>query len=138
MPRDLLLDTGPLVAILDAADQWHDRCAVVWPDAIIRCVTCEAVVAEASHLVRSGGAAAHVPLDFLLAAEIPILGLDLSAYRRAATLMRRYVNVPMDFADACLVVLAEALGTRAVFSTDQRGFQTYRHAGRHSFNLLPA
>ncbi len=69
--RDVLLDTGPLVAVLDARDQWHARCLAVWPELVHRCVTTEAVVTEACHLVLRGGAPANLPLDFLLAADIP-------------------------------------------------------------------
>ncbi|MFQ6046240.1 MAG: hypothetical protein ACE5PT_07765, partial [Gemmatimonadales bacterium] len=69
-------DTGPLVAALDRSDQWHERCTDVWPELIERCLTTEAVLTEASHLVERGGAPAALPLEFLLAAGIPILGLE--------------------------------------------------------------
>ena len=135
--RDILLDTGPLVAVLDARDQWHARCLAVWPAVIHRCLTTEAVVTEACHLVLRGGGPSHAPLDFLLAAELPIVGLETGGHRRAAALMRRYAELPMDFADASLVAVAEALDVRAVFTTDRRGFATYRLASGDRFSLLP-
>jgi len=109
--RDVLLDTGPLVAVLDRKDQWHAQLAAEWPLLVHRCVTTEAVVAEACHLILAAGGAAHAPVDFLLAAEIPIVGLDAPGHRRAAALMRQFADTPMDFADAGLVVLAGALDT---------------------------
>jgi predicted nucleic acid-binding protein len=135
--RDVLLDTGPLVAVLDARDQWHSRCAAAWPDLIARCVTTEAVVTEACHLTGRGGGPAAAPLDFLLMAEIPILGLETGGHRRAASLMRQYAKVPMDFTDASLVALGEALGVETVFTTDWRGFSAYRPSRSDRFTLLP-
>jgi predicted nucleic acid-binding protein len=135
--RDVLLDTGPLVAVLDARDQWHARCVAAWPDVIDRCLTTEAVVTEASHLVVRGGGGAELPLEFLLAAGIPILGLEVGGQRRAAVLMKRYADVPMDYADATLVALAEALHISRVFSTDRRGFTAYRRQRQGTFTLVP-
>ncbi|MFN2564378.1 MAG: type II toxin-antitoxin system VapC family toxin [Gemmatimonadaceae bacterium] len=135
--RDVLLDTGPLVAVLDARDQWHARCAAAWPAAITRCLTTEAVVTEACHLVLRGGGPAHAPLDFLLAAGIPILGLEAGGHRRAASLMSRYAALPMDFADASLVALGEAMRIATVFTTDRRGFSAYRPPRGERFTLLP-
>jgi predicted nucleic acid-binding protein len=137
LARDVLLDTGPLVAVLDARDQWHARCVAVWPAVIGRCLTAEAVVTEACHLTLRGGGTAHAPLDFLLGAEIPILGLETGGHRRVASLMRRYATLPMDFADASLVALSEALEIATLFTTDRRGFSTYRPARGARFALLP-
>lgn len=135
--RDTLLDTGPLVALLDRNDARHRDCIPFWHDAASRCVTTEAVVTEAGHLVARGGGAAHVPLDFLLAAGIPIVALEPSGHQHAAQLMRRYRKVPMDYADATLVVVADASLTRRVFTLDRRGFRAYRRRDGKTFDLLP-
>jgi hypothetical protein len=132
-----VLDTGPVVAHLSARDHWHERCAAAWLDLVERCVTTEAVVTEACHLIRRSGGAATVPLEFLLAAGIPILGLEVVGHRQAALLMTRYANLPMDYADASLVVLADALDLNRVFTTDRRGFWVYRGARGVAFELLP-
>jgi predicted nucleic acid-binding protein len=135
--KDVVLDTGPLVALLDRRDQWHQRCAVVWPDLAPRCVTTEAVVTEATHLVARGGGPPSVVLELLLAGEVPIVGLEAEGHRRAARMMRQYESVPMDYADATLVVAAVWLRTDQVFTLDRRGFRTYRSAGDRPFSLLP-
>jgi hypothetical protein len=54
----------------------------------------------------------------------------------AAGLMERYADTPMDFADATLVLLAEALGVFDVLALDRRGFSTYRTAGGRPFRLV--
>lgn len=135
--RDVLLDTGPLVAVLDAHDQWHARSAAAFPDLVHRCLTTEAVVAEACHLALRGGGAASAPLDFLLAARIPIVGIETGGQRRAASLMGRYSALPMDYADAALVAIAEALEISTVFTLDRKGFAAYRGAGGARFSVVP-
>lgn len=135
--RDILLDTGPLVALLDRRDQWHARCAAELLAVIPRCLTVDAVVAEACHLVSRGGGAPDVPLEFLLTAGIPIVGLETGGHRRAASLMRLYSRVPMDFADACLVALAEALDITTACTIDIRGFRAYRPPRGKRFTILP-
>lgn len=135
--RDVLLDTGPLVAVLDGADQWHARCAAVWHELADRCLTTEAVVTEASHLVARGGAPAALALEFLLSVGVPIITLEPSGHEHAVRLMNRYGNVPMDYADATLVVVADALKLNAVLTTDRRGFRSYRRSGGAMFVLTP-
>ncbi len=51
--------------------------------------------------------------------------------------MEKYADLPMDFADASLVVLAEDLRTDLIFTTDHRDFEVYRIKGRHSFQIFP-
>ncbi|MDA1081932.1 MAG: PIN domain-containing protein, partial [Gemmatimonadetes bacterium] len=135
--RDVLLDTGPIVATLDASDQWHDMCVGAVTSLLDRCVTTEAVLTEACHLVGRGRARASLVLDFLLDAEIPILALDRPAVRHAARLMDQYAKVPMDFADAALVTLADGLQLGTVLTTDRRGFRSYRPASGKPFRVYP-
>jgi predicted nucleic acid-binding protein len=133
----VLLDTGPVVALLDRKDPWHRACLEQWNGCRDRCLTTEAVVTEATHLVARGGAPAHVPLDFLVAAKVPILGLERPGHEHAAKLMRRYHDVPMDYADATLVVVADAVMILQVFTLDRRGFRAYRRRDGRAFELLP-
>lgn len=66
-----------------------------------------------------------------------LFDLDRVYFPRIIELMSQYANLPMDFADASLVILAEVLGHGRILSTDSRDFQTYRWKNRYSFeNLL--
>ena len=132
----MLLDTGPLVAVLDSRDQWHERCVSAFPDLMQRCVTTEAVVAEACHLAIRGGRA-WAPVELLPTAGIPVLGIEDGGHRRASSLMERYQELPMDYADASLVAVAEGLGISTVFTLDRRGFTAYRHGIGGRFTILP-
>lgn len=134
---DVLLDTGPLVALLDSRDAWHERCLAQWNEVGHRCLTTDAVVTEATHLVSRGGAPAHVPLDFLLASAVPIIALEVSGYRYATRLMRQYADTPMDYADASLVVVADVMKLRLVFTLDRRGFGSYKRGDGKDFVVVP-
>jgi predicted nucleic acid-binding protein len=123
--------------VLDAADQWHARCVTAWHDLADRCLTTEAVLTEASHLVARGGAAAALPLELLLAVGVPIVDLEPAGHEQATWLMNRYRDVPMDYADATLVVVADALKLGAVLTTDRRGFRAYRRASGPAFVVHP-
>lgn len=135
-PRDILLDTGPLVAVIDSGDQEHRQCVDLWNDMADRCLTTEAVVTEATHLVGRAGAAS-LPLELLLAARIPIVPLERAGHEHAVRLMRRYATVPMDYADASLVIVADALRLKTVFTLDRKGFRTYRSGTGSPFVMLP-
>jgi hypothetical protein len=136
VPRDILLDTGPLVAVLDRGDPHHRACVDLWNDIADRCITTEAVVTEATHLVgRAGGS--PLPLDLLLAAHVPVVSIEHAGHEHAVRLMRRYGMLPMDYTDATLVIVADAVHVHTVFTLDRKGFQTYRRGDGSSFTLLP-
>jgi len=109
----------------------------VWHELADRCLTTDAVVTEASHLVARGGAAAALPLEFLLAVGVPIVALEPSGHEHAVRLMPRYLDTPMDYADATLVVVADALKLGTVLTTDRRGFRAYRRANGAAFVVQP-
>lgn len=131
------MDTGPLVALLDPRDEWHQRVLAAWPELVDRCLTTEAVLTESTYLVGRGSAGAVTALEYVLAAEIPVVPLPVAALRQVALLMRQYGDVPMDFADATLVTVGDALGVSRVFTTDRRGFAAYRASRGVAFRLLP-
>jgi predicted nucleic acid-binding protein len=135
--RDMLLDTGPLVAALNARDQWHGHVAAEWPALVDRCITTEAVVTEACHLSAERGGSRTRPLEFLLTTDVPIVAVRLPVHRQCLLLMQKYSDTPMDYADATLVALSDILGIRRVFTTDRRGFGAYRGARGVPFEVLP-
>ena len=137
MGAELLLDTGPLVALLDADQREHAKCAAFFARWTGSVVTSEAVVTEATHLLSrvSGGRARC--LEFVLRGGATVVQGGRRRLERALELVRRYADTPMDYADATLVALAEELTTGDVFTLDRRGFLTYRWAGRRPFRLRP-
>ncbi|HVZ50134.1 MAG TPA: PIN domain-containing protein [Gemmatimonadaceae bacterium] len=134
--RDILLDTGPIVATLDPRDQWHKACVGLVARYADRCVTSEAVVTEACHLAGRAGRSGAVAIDFLLDLGVPVLSIETAGLRACARLMDRYANVPMDFADATLVAMAEALRITRVATLDVRGFRAYRTADGSALEVV--
>jgi len=130
-----LLDTGPLVALLSKNDAAHERCADVFASFRGHLLTTEAVLTEAMHLVGRRGAGAC--LEFFLRAGALIVPADLRRLQRCHDLVARYADVPMDFADATLVALAEEVSVGQIFTLDRRGFNTYRWRRTRRFTLTP-
>jgi predicted nucleic acid-binding protein len=95
------------------------------------------VLTETTHLVgrASGGRAASV--DFFLRGGAVLIPSTRESLARARVLVGRYADVPMDFADATLVALAEDLETPLVLTTDRRGFAIYRWKDTQPFTVLP-
>lgn len=137
MAVELLLDTGAFVALVDRSQRQHADCLRVleaWTGPV---VTTEAVLTETLYLVGPRWDHQKVCLEFFLRGAFVLVPSSRQSLRRVAALMEKYRDVPMDFADATLVALGEALQTDTVFTLDRRGFSAYRLAGRRPFRLLP-
>ena len=123
------MDTGPLVAVFNRRDVHHAWALEQSRGFAAPLVTCEAVLTEAYHLLgrMPGGRQAFAAWLKQRRVVTPLaFGQEAEAI---AALLERYADLPMDFADACLVRLAETEGL-AVFTTDRRDFGVYR-VGRH-------
>ncbi len=136
--RTWLVDTGPLVAYLDRADSRHDEVSEALDGFSGRLVSTGAVITEAMHLLAEAREGPESLADFIEATDLHLTEMISSAaIRRAAVLMRKYSDTPMDFADATLVLLADDLGVVEILTLDRRGFSTYRTAKRKRFHVIP-
>lgn len=128
MSRVTILDTGPLVAFLSASDRHHRWAGDAFDALTGRLISCEAVVSEASFVVGRDGHPREVVLELVerMGIELQPLGADLRALRQ---MMQKYASVPMSFADACLVRLADLHATGVVMTCDT-DFLTYRRSNR--------
>jgi hypothetical protein len=134
---ELLLDTGALVSLLDRSQRDHPefvRFFDAWEGQV---VSSEAVLTEATHLLGRVFRGRKACLDFFLAGGAVLVPSTPSSLRRCRELMEQYEGLPMDFADATLVVLAEEIGTNLVFTTDRNDFEIYRIRGRKPFQIKP-
>lgn len=133
-----LLDTGPLVALLDRSEPEHDHVRRFMADlGGARLVTTGAVITEAFYFlsdVRDGPASLA---SFLDASAIEVRdAFSAEALAAAVRLMNKYADVPMDFPDATLVWIAETSGTDAILTLDRRGFASFRFGRNRRFRLL--
>ncbi len=134
---ELLLDTGPLVALLDRSERSHSTCVEFFRGFSGRLVTTEPVLTEAVYLLGPSFAMQKPVLEFFLKGGAEIIQQTPESLRRALQLMEKYQDVPMDFADATLVALAEERSISAVFTLDRRGFTTFRIHSRKAFTIYP-
>jgi predicted nucleic acid-binding protein len=124
-----------MVALLDRSEQHHSQCVDVLSELAGSLATCEACVAEACYLLREIRGAPEAVVSNVANGifQIPIRLLDQAG--SVENLLRKYRNVPMDLADACLVDLADRLGTGRILTLD-RDFDIYRWRARRKFELL--
>ena len=137
MARRVLVDSGPIVALLDRRDLHHQWVQRELANLHEPFVTCEAVLSEVFFLVsriRHGNST----LIALLRDGLISTTADFSYEKESAEILRhleRYSNVPMSFADACLVRMCEIDNDAIVFTTD-RDFLTYRRNRRQPIPLI--
>ncbi len=135
--RSLILDTGPLVAYLRESDQYHEWARQQFQQYRYPFLTCEPALTETAFLLsRYGGTRNVEPLLALLTKGALQVTLRLSAeVSRLQELMRRYRNVPMSLADACLVRMAELHPDSTILTLDS-DFLIYRNHEREPLALL--
>ena len=137
MARELLLDTGALVSLLDRSQELHAACVLCFDEWKGPVISTEAVLTEATHLLGGVAGGRRTCIDFFLGGGAVLVPSSAASLRRARELMVRHAALPMDYADATLVALGEELDTNLVLTTDRRAFGIYRLNGRRSFRILP-
>ena len=130
-----LLDTGPLVALLDGTDAQHAWATATMRRLTLPLVTCEAVFSETCFLLHRMPRARQQLRRWAESNFLIHQPADRPALLRALALMERYANVPMSFADACLVALAESTPGARLFTLD-RDFLIYRRHDDQPLTLL--
>src|ERR1700676_1846008 len=131
----VLLDTGVIVALLDRRERRHKDCVEMVNSLQHPLVTCEAVISESCHLLDHLPGFAEAVIENVAAAVFQIpFQLSASAGQIQA-ILRKYRDTPADFADACLVHMADELGTGDILTLD-RHFRHYRWRRNRPFNLL--
>ena len=137
MGGELLLDTGALVSLLDRSQPRHTEFVRFFEKWRRPVVSTEAVLTEATHLLSRVSGGPEACCEFFLEGGAVLIPSTAGSLRRCRELIRAYRDLPMDFADATLVVLAEELNTATVLTTDRRDFGVYRIHGRRKFTIRP-
>lgn len=131
-----MTDTGPLVAILDRDDPDHERCTAALQRVRSPLITTWSIITEAMYLLAFSRQAQDGLLEMVQRGVTFVAPLTNQDMPRVRALVEKYKDVPMDFADATLVRIAEREGSLDVFTLD-RDFTIYRAArGRH-FTVIP-
>ena len=135
MGRTVLIDSGCIVAALHKRDQHHAWARAHFEAFVEPCMTCEAALSESFFLLertREGKQA----LCALLERKVILLRFSMEdEVTETLRLLRRYGDIPMSLADACLVRMAELIPDATVLTTD-RDFAIYRKHGRQNISLI--
>lgn len=135
----LIADTGFFYALADRSDRHHARALEKLEGLNEGLITTWPVLTETTHLInmRLAPAVSARFLGNIADGFCAVHALDPAQLRRIAALMAKYADLPMDLADASLLLLAEHLGDGRILSTDRRDFQTYRFKDTRPFrNVL--
>ena len=132
----ILVDTGPIVALLDPADALHSACVDALRPITEPLGTTTPVLTEAFHLLTPGSIGCSNLMRYVREGGLTIWFLGPDTLGRAFDLMEQYSDHPMDLADASLVVMAEAENARKVFTIDRADFASYRIKRGHRYQAF--
>jgi len=133
----VLVDTGPLVAVVSPADQYHEICLRTLASVKGPLFTCWPVITEAAWLLRGHPLAFEKLLGSTNGGFLEILPVTGKDSDQIVDVMKRYANLRAQFADATLVHLANREDIRTIFTLDRRDFSVYRTARKRVFQILP-
>jgi predicted nucleic acid-binding protein len=132
-----LIDTGAILSIVDASERWHLVCLEALQSLRIPLITTEAVLTETFHLTGTNPHYIEKTWAFVRSGALSISPMQDSDLPHLRTLMAKYADRPMDFADATLVHLAAREHISTILTVDHDDFETYRLPGRKKFTILP-
>jgi len=131
-----ILDTGPWVALIDRSEARHHVCVEWLKNHTGHLYTTEAVLTEVMYLLNFSLVAQMAALDFILESIVELVPSDIAAIEKSKQLMRKYHDLPMDYADATLLCLAEDTGIHTIVTFDN-DFSIYKINKNQPVNILP-
>jgi uncharacterized protein len=134
-PGSVLADASYFVALFNEREAGHARCLEASEQVFAPIVTCEACIAEALHLLAHAQPAVEAMLSNVQGGEIVVPFRISQSAQPVLELMKKYGDMPCDFADACLIALADEAGTGDILTLDS-DFKRYRWRRNRRFNLL--
>jgi predicted nucleic acid-binding protein len=134
--KRILVDTGPLVAILSRTDEYHGICVNALRSLPSPLLTCWPVITEAAWLLRGSPLAVQQLLGSIGGGFLELLPLEGTEAKAIAAFMMRYETIVPQLADAALVYLANREHLDTIFTLDRRDFSVYR-IGKRAFHIIP-
>ena len=131
----VILDTGPLVALLNSRDRHHGWAVDQWSRIAPPLRTCDSVLAEACFLVQPFEGGQTAVLDLVRRSVVDTTFQLAEEVGAVSRLLKKYRDVPMSLADGCLVRMAE-LDDEGVVLTLDSDFRVYRKNGRQVIPTL--
>ncbi len=133
--KKILIDSGPLIALFDSSDKYHHEAVNFIKINKYPLVTTLASITETLHLLDFNRNAQIDFLEWIYRGAVEIYNIENNDFKRLRALTEKYRDLPMDFADSCLVYLAEKLNLNTIATID-RDFTIYRIQGRRKFKII--
>ena len=133
--KKILIDSGPLIALFDASDKYHSKALKFIKNNKYPLITTIASVTETLHLLDFNRNAQIDFIEWIHRGGVEIANIENTDFGRLKELTEKYHDRPMDFADSCLVYLAEKNNFNTIATID-RDFTIYRIKGRRKFKII--
>jgi predicted nucleic acid-binding protein len=133
----VMMDTGPWVALIDRSEERHKECVEWLKDFKDNILSSEAVLTEVLYLLNFSQRAQSATIDFVLSGAIVLVPSSLESLKRTKRLMEKYKDIPMDYADATLISIAEVFSITRIVTFDAKNFGIYRMSSKQPFVVLP-
>jgi uncharacterized protein len=133
----VLVDTGPLVAILSRNDQYHKACVEALRHLPAPLLYCWPVITEAAWLLRAYPRAVEQLLGSVGGGFLDLLPVAGEEAKAIVPLLKRYQSIRPQLADAALVYLAGRENINTIFTLDRRDFAVYRSSRKTAFHIVP-
>ena len=133
--KRIIIDSGPLIALFDASDKYHTKAKKFIKNNTSELITTLASITETLHLLDFNRMAQIDFLEWVSKGAVTIENIERDDLDRIKSLMVKYQDLPMDFADACLVYIGEKFGINEIATID-RDFSIYRLRGRKRFKIV--
>lgn len=130
--KKILIDSGPLIALFDGSDKYHNDVIDFIENNQYLLITTIASITETLHLLDFNRNAQIDFLEWIYRGGVEIYPIENNDLKRIKELTQKYRDLPMDFADSCLVYLAEKLNLNTIVTID-RDFTIYRIKGKRKF-----
>ena len=137
MAETILIDTGPIVALLDKRDQHHETCKTHSQQLPEVLFTCWPVVTEACYLLRHRPDLVERFIESINEVYYELLDITSEEITQVGGVLAKYGDQDIDLADACLVHLATRENISTVFTVDDRHFKLFRTTAGEPLRLLP-
>jgi uncharacterized protein len=132
-----ILDTGPWVALIDKSESNHDICVRWLKNFSGKLYSTESVLTEVLYLLNFSVKAQTAAIDFVLKSVVEIIPSSVESMKKVKILIKKYSDLPMDYADATIVCLAMDTGIYNIITLDQKDFNIYRFKKKQSFVIMP-
>jgi predicted nucleic acid-binding protein len=138
-PEEIIVDAGPLIALASKVDHHHRECmdALKKLPAGVQLITTVSVLTEVFAVLPASRIFVEAVQEIMATVPIRLQFIQDHELPRAFELMAKYVDLPMDFADAEILVVAERKGIKRIFTIDRRDFSIYKPKHIRRMQIIP-